>query len=191
MVVLRAREENRNGGVVLTVNRITTLYPKDARGVINWFNNGLATNIDKEKAGQWITALQTHLGTDITKAELNSAAKVVQNFEPPKIEAENQTENSDIIGREGGERTQATDPVETFLRRGGGSRNQAPSAEQQEQMKGAAVKLIKANIRFQTRKVGRRKSIIVAQFLKIVDRAKLVTIITNCLGLLIINIRMT
>ena len=47
---------------------------------MNWFNKGLASNIDKEKALRFIKALPNHPGT-ITKEELLSATKEVKNFE--------------------------------------------------------------------------------------------------------------
>ena len=62
------------------MNRIDTLFPKEERGIVNWFNKGLASNIDKEKALRFIKALPNHPGT-ITKEELLSATKEVKNFE--------------------------------------------------------------------------------------------------------------
>ena len=42
IVVVRATERNRKGGIVLEVNEIRTLFPKESRGIVNWFN----TNFD-------------------------------------------------------------------------------------------------------------------------------------------------
>ena len=56
------------------------MFPKEERGIVNWFNKGLASNIDKEKALRFIKALPNHPGT-ITKEELLSATKEVKNFE--------------------------------------------------------------------------------------------------------------
>lgn len=83
IVVIRTESQNRKGGVILKVNKIATLFPKDARGVINWYNLGKATNIDKAKALHFIEALQNHAGT-LTSEELSSAAKIVRNFVNPK-----------------------------------------------------------------------------------------------------------
>ena len=66
-----------------------TLFPKDARGIVNWLNLGKATNIDKEKALHFIEALQNHPGTTIKDEELLSAANVVRNFEKTKALDEN------------------------------------------------------------------------------------------------------
>ena len=72
----------------MKVNKIVTLFPKDARGVINWFNQGKATNIDKEKALHFIEALQNHSGTTITDEELKSAANIINSFETTKKNGE-------------------------------------------------------------------------------------------------------
>lgn len=84
IVAIQTENQNRKGGVVLKVNKIVTLFPKDARGVINWFNQGKATNVDKEKALHFIEALQNHSGTTITDEELKSAANIINSFETAK-----------------------------------------------------------------------------------------------------------
>ena len=89
IVAVKTSAQNRRGGIVLEVNQITTLFPKDAKGIVYWFNSGKATNIDKEKALRFIEALPNHPGTTIKEEELFSAAKVVENFENSKFESEN------------------------------------------------------------------------------------------------------
>jgi hypothetical protein len=88
IVAIQTENQNRRGGVILKVNKIVTLFPKDARGVINWFNQGKATNIDKEKALHFIEALQNHSGTTITDEELKSAANIINSFETAKENGE-------------------------------------------------------------------------------------------------------
>ena len=92
IVAVQTVRQNRKGGVVLEVNQIVTLFPKDARGIVNWFNLGKATNIDKEKALHFIEALPNHPGTTIKDEELLSAANVVRNFEKTKVLDENVTD---------------------------------------------------------------------------------------------------
>lgn len=89
IVAVKTSAQNRRGGIVLEVNQITTLFPKDAKGIVYWFNSGKATNIDKEKALRFIEALPNHPGTTIKEEELFSAAKVVKDFVNPKSESEN------------------------------------------------------------------------------------------------------
>ena len=87
IAALRTTEQNRKDGVLLTVNEITTLYPKEVRGIIHWINQGKITNVDKEKALHFIEALQPHAGTTITSEELLSAANVVKDFETLQLSA--------------------------------------------------------------------------------------------------------
>lgn len=84
IVAVRAVEQHRKGGVVLEVNKITSLYPKEERGIVYWINNGRISNVDKEKALHFIEALQPHAGTTITDEELKSAANIINSFETAK-----------------------------------------------------------------------------------------------------------
>lgn len=87
IVVVQAKEQRRKGGVLLEINEISTLYPKEAKGVIKWLIDGNATNIDKNKALRFIEELQPLAGTTIKSEELVSATKIVENFENPKEKA--------------------------------------------------------------------------------------------------------
>lgn len=84
IVAIRVVEQHRKGGVVLEVNQITSLYPKEEKGIINWVNTGRISNVDKEKALHFIEALQPHAGTTITDEELKSAANIINSFETTK-----------------------------------------------------------------------------------------------------------
>lgn len=88
IVAVRAVEQHRKGGVVLEVNQITSLYPKEEKGIINWVNTGRISNVDKEKALHFIEALQPHAGTSITDEELKSAANIINSFETTKENGE-------------------------------------------------------------------------------------------------------
>lgn len=88
IVAVRAVEQHRKGGVVLEVNKITSLYPKEERGIVYWINNGRISNVDKEKALHFIEALQPHAGTTITDEELKSAANIINSFETTKGKGE-------------------------------------------------------------------------------------------------------
>lgn len=88
IVAVRAVEQHRKGGVVLEVNKITSLYPKEERGIVYWINNGRISNVDKEKALHFIEALQPHAGTTITDEELKSAANIINSFETTKENVE-------------------------------------------------------------------------------------------------------
>lgn len=84
VVAVRAVERHKKGGIVLEVNEIKTLFPKEARGIVNWFNTGKTSNVDKEKALTWLGALRSHRGTELTEQELSSATNVVKGFDIEK-----------------------------------------------------------------------------------------------------------
>ena len=100
IVAIKTENQHRKGGIVLQVNKISTLFPKDARGVINWYIQDKATNIDKDKALHFIEALQNHPGTTITSEELDSAAKIINDFKNPNTIAENLSESPKYSLRE-------------------------------------------------------------------------------------------
>ena len=100
IVVVKAQQQHRKGGVVLDVNEITTLFPKDARGIIHWFNLKKATNVGKEKALHFIEALRNHRETTITSKELDSAAKLVEDFGTTKENGENLSEGDGLLFRD-------------------------------------------------------------------------------------------
>ena len=84
IVAIQTEDQHRKGGIILQVNKIATLFPKDAKGVVNWFIQGKATNVDKEKALHYIEALQNHPGTTISSEELETAAKVIKDYKSSK-----------------------------------------------------------------------------------------------------------
>ena len=89
IVVVKAVEKKRKGGIVLVVNNVTTLFPKEAKGIIYWLNQKKATYVNREKALRFIEALQNHSETKINSKELEDAAKVVENSETSQGSAEN------------------------------------------------------------------------------------------------------
>ena len=89
IVVVKAVEKKRKGGIVLVVNNVTTLFPKEAKGIIYWLNQKKATYVNREKALRFIEALQNHSETKINSKELEDAAKVVENPETSQGSAEN------------------------------------------------------------------------------------------------------
>lgn len=98
VVVIRATEQPRKGGVKLVVNEIQTLYPKKTKGIVKWILDDLFTLIDKKKALNWITALQTHPGTAIDSKELISAANIIQTSQKSKDFSDFNTSNGKRYG---------------------------------------------------------------------------------------------
>ncbi len=85
------------GGVDIDFNIISSVFGKAESSVVNWIEKGYATYLNKEKTLEYL-----HFPAPIAAAantqELNDVAKVVQNFENPKFE---QQENTN-------------EPIETF-----------------------------------------------------------------------------
>ena len=83
-----ARARPRRGGAFWEVNKIETLFPKDAKGIVNWILNRLDTNVNREKALRWLVALQTHPETTIPLEELNDATNIIEKNYPAKKSGE-------------------------------------------------------------------------------------------------------
>lgn len=89
IVAVKTVNEQRSNGVTMEINDIMTLFPKEEKGIINWYNTDKATNIDKKKALRFISSLQTHSENEINSEELSSAANIINNFEKAKYQEEN------------------------------------------------------------------------------------------------------
>ena len=76
------------GGKALEINSIRNVFPKDNSEWLNWISQGKALYLDKEKIQTLIAQQRTNLA-DVEYLDLDSAAKVVENFENPKFESEN------------------------------------------------------------------------------------------------------
>ena len=76
------------GGKALEINSIRNVFPKDNSEWLNWISQGKALYLDKEKIQTLIAQQRTNLA-DVEYLDLDSAAKVVENFENPKSESEN------------------------------------------------------------------------------------------------------
>lgn len=76
------------GGKVLEINSIRNVFPKDNSEWLNWISQGKALYLDKEKIQTLIAQQRTNLA-DVEYLDLDSAAKVVENFENPKSESKN------------------------------------------------------------------------------------------------------
>ncbi len=87
------------GGRKLEINSIRNVFPKDNSEWLNWINQDKALYIDKEEIQTLIDQQRTNLA-DVEYLDLDSAAKIVENFENPKVSAENVSDD-DILFRDG------------------------------------------------------------------------------------------
>ncbi|MEE1235450.1 MAG: hypothetical protein UHS50_07190, partial [Bacteroidaceae bacterium] len=75
-------------GQVLDVNSIRNVFPKKNAEWLNWISQGKALYLDKEKIQTLIDQQRTNLA-DVEYLDLDSVAKIVENFENPKVSKEN------------------------------------------------------------------------------------------------------
>ena len=80
-------------------NIVSSVFGKGKDNIVDWIERGLATYINKEKAFNYLhhSALRAEA---LSSSRLSSAAKVVENFENPKISGEKVSDN-DIMFRDG------------------------------------------------------------------------------------------
>lgn len=79
---------NVGKGEDIDFNIVATVFGKGDDNIVDWFNRGLATYIDKEKALDYLhhSALNAEA---LSNPRLISTANIIQNFQNPKIEARN------------------------------------------------------------------------------------------------------
>ena len=76
--------QNRNG---IEVSSIRGIFPKTNAKWLNWIVQGNADYLNKEKIQALIDKQRTNLA-DVEYLDLDSVAKVVENFENPSVEEE-------------------------------------------------------------------------------------------------------
>ena len=76
------------GGHKLEINSIRNVFPKKNAEWLNWISQGKALYIDKEKVQNLIDQQRTILA-DVDYLDLDSAAKILKDFENPTIDEKN------------------------------------------------------------------------------------------------------
>ena len=92
-------------------NIISSVFGKGDNNIADWINKGFATYINKEKALAFLSHPSAPIAAAAANAELDSAAKVVQNFENPSIDEEKISPNRITL------RKQMTDRVKELAER--------------------------------------------------------------------------
>ena len=77
-------------------NIVSSVFGKGSSNVIDWINKGLATYINKEKALAFLSHPSAPIAAAAANAELDSAAKVVKEFENPKVSDEDDSEDDAV-----------------------------------------------------------------------------------------------
>ena len=69
-------------------NIVRSVFGKGDNSIMDWINKGLATYINKKKALTFLSHQSAPIAATAANAELSSAAKVVKDFENPKLRVE-------------------------------------------------------------------------------------------------------
>ena len=69
-------------------NIVRSVFGKGDNSIVDWINKGLATYINKKKALTFLSHQSAPIAATAANAELSSAAKVVKDFENPKLGVE-------------------------------------------------------------------------------------------------------
>jgi len=81
--------QERNG---IEVNSIRSLFPKENTEWLNWIQQGKLLYADKKRIQTLISQHQTNFG-DVKHLDLNSIAKVIQDFQNPTLSSKFNAEN--------------------------------------------------------------------------------------------------
>ena len=113
-VAIELGREIQNGGEMLEVNDIRSVHGRNVADIVYPIvQNGTLKWADKEKGLAYLSSASRYVQQEIDRPDLSTAAKVVENFENPKPESEN-----DALFRDGAakdyEKAQAR---ETYERR--------------------------------------------------------------------------
>jgi N12 class adenine-specific DNA methylase len=89
-------------GKTLEINSIRNVFPKKNSEWLNWISQGKALYLDKEKIQALIDQQRTILA-DVDYLDLDSVAKIVENFDNPVKNDENLSEDDELF-RDGGDK---------------------------------------------------------------------------------------
>lgn len=99
---------NVKGKGVLEINSIRNVFPKNYHDWIHWVNQGKMMRADgKEEIQAIINALRINPVDYIDKKDLDSATKIIKDFENPSLPSENSADNA-RMGSSFGSRTRDT-----------------------------------------------------------------------------------
>ncbi|MGN0233919.1 MAG: hypothetical protein ACI4B5_05810 [Bacteroidaceae bacterium] len=116
-VAIEMNKTIQNGGDFLEVNDIRSIHGRRVENIIfPIIQNGTLWWVDKTKGLNWLSSASPNVQQEIDKKDLDSAAKIVKDFENPKFPDENSSSDTDFERQGEGEYTdsdisQANDPV--------------------------------------------------------------------------------
>ena len=89
-VAIELGREIQNGGEMLEVNDIRSVHGRNVADIVYPIvQNGTLKWADKEKGLAYLSSASRYVQQEIDRSDLSTAAKIVENFENPKFESEN------------------------------------------------------------------------------------------------------
>lgn len=121
-VAIELNRQIQNGGEILEVNDIRSVHGRNVSDIVYPIvQNGTLEWADKEKDLAYLSSASRYVQQEIDKQDLDTAAKVVENFENPKVSDE-KASDEDLMFRDGDakdyEKAQARDRYERRVRSG-------------------------------------------------------------------------
>ena len=83
---------------------VTSVFGKGEDNIVDWLNKGYARYINKEKALNYLHHSDRHISEALSNPRLVSAAKVVEKFENPSVDEENNSPNRTVLRKQMAER---------------------------------------------------------------------------------------
>lgn len=121
-VAIELNRQIQNGGEILEVNDIRSVHGRNVSDIVYPIvQNGTLEWADKKKGLAYLSSASRYVRQEIDRQDLDTAAKVVENFENPKVSDE-KASDEDLMFRDGDakdyEKAQARDRYERRVRSG-------------------------------------------------------------------------
>ncbi len=101
-VAIELSRKVQNGGEILEVNDIRSVHGRNVADIVYpIIQNGTLKWVDKEKGLAYLSSASQPVQQEIDKQDLDTAAKVVENFENPKETDGKNADGGDIMFRDG------------------------------------------------------------------------------------------
>ena len=101
-VAIELNRKIQDGGEILEVNDIRSVHGRNVADIVfPIVQNGTLKWVDKEKGLAYLSSASQYVQQEIDKQDLDSATKVVENFENPKVSDEKVSDDEELLFRDG------------------------------------------------------------------------------------------
>ena len=101
-VAIELNRKIQDGGEILEVNDIRSVHGRNVADIVfPIVQNGTLKWVDKEKGLAYLSSASQYVQQEIDKQDLDSATKVVENFENPQVRDEKVSDDEELLFRDG------------------------------------------------------------------------------------------